>query len=385
MRHKMIRLAYPDLEFKEVKNPLKRVIDSGWLTKGPKTKELEDAIVRYLGVKYAVAVSSGTAALHLALLSLGIKSGDEVIVPDFTFPATANTVELCGAKAVLTDIELNDFNIDPLKIKENINRRTKAIMPVHQFGNPAEMDRIMKIAASSKLFVIEDAACALGAKYKSKMCGSIGDMGCFSFHPRKVITTGEGGVVATNKPHLAKRLRILRDHGMKEINRKTNFLLPGFNYRISEIASVLGLSQLRKIETIIRKRDRLYNVYRKVVSRVNGVSVIPVIPDKHNRSVHQTFVAKIDKEINIFELIRFLKYRGIESTVSSTAVHRQLYYKKSYCYKEKKLKNSFVASKKSIALPFHCRMKERDFYKVSRTLKEYLDKKQSSKNRKRDA
>lgn len=371
----MIRLAYPDLEFSEVKDQLKQVIDSGWLTKGPKTEEFEDALCWYLKVKYAVAVSSGTAALHLSLLSLGIGPGDEVIVPDFTFPATANVVELCGAKTVLADIELENFNIDPGEIEKRITSRTRAIIPVHQFGTPTQMDAILKTARKHNLYVVEDAACALGARYKTKMCGAIGDLGCLSFHPRKIITTGEGGAVVTNNSVLASRIRLLREHGMKQNGPKRSFITLGLNYRISEVASVLGLAQLKKIEKIIKKRSQLDRIFRQVISPLQAISVVPVSLDKGNRCAYQSFVIRINRGVDTFKLISFLKSRGIESTISNSCVHTQPYYQQKYDFGKGELKNSLFAFKRSIALPFHCQMGEKDFVKVTVTLKEYFQTK----------
>lgn len=178
---------------------IKRVLDSGWVSQGPKVKEFEDKITEYLGVKYAIAVTNCTSALHLALLSIGVKGGDEVLVADFTFPATGHAVLYCGAKPVFIDIDLKTYNIDPVLIEDKITDKTKAIIPVHTFGQPAEMDEIIEIAEDYNLKVIEDAACALGAKYKNKFAGTIGDTGCFSFHARKGVTTGEGGMVVTDK------------------------------------------------------------------------------------------------------------------------------------------------------------------------------------------
>ena len=369
----MIRLAYPDLEFNEVKSQLEQVINSGWLTKGPKTKAFEEALCRYLNVKYAVAVSSGTAALHLSLLSLGIGPGDEVIVPDFTFPATANAVELCGARAILSDIELANFNIDPLEIKRKITSRTRAIIPVHQFGTPAKMDEILNIARKRNIYVVEDAACALGARYKTTMCGAIGDLGCFSFHPRKIITTGEGGAIVTNSLRRAKRLRQLREHGMKQNGAKRNFIKLGFNYRISEVASVLGLAQLEKIELIIQKRNELASKFRKILSQLEFILVVPASINKYSRSTYQSFVIKMDKKFDNFKLVSFLKENDIESTVSNIVVHTQPYYQKKYDFKKGELKNSLFAFRRSVALPFHCRMNEKDFIEVARVLGQYFN------------
>ncbi|MFC1698973.1 DegT/DnrJ/EryC1/StrS family aminotransferase [Candidatus Omnitrophota bacterium] len=369
---KMIRLAHPDLEFSEVKNQLKRVIDSGWLTKGPQTEELEQGLCRYLGVKYAVAVSSGTAALHLSLLSLGIGPGDEVIVPDFTFAATANAVELCGAKAVLADIELDNFNIDPAEIRKRINSRTRAVIVVHQFGTPARMDEILKITKQHNLYLVEDAACALGARYKGKICGAIGDLGCFSFHPRKIITSGEGGMITTNSLRLAKRLRLFREHGMIQNGASRSFIALGFNYRISEVASVLALAQLKKIERIISQRSRLNNLFRRIISRLKVLAPVPDRIDKGSRKAHQAFVVKINSRVNIFALISFLRDKGIEATIANTALHIQPYYRKKYGFKTGQLKNSLFASRNSLALAFHCRMKEKDFIEIASALEEYF-------------
>ena len=204
---KMIRLAYPDLEFREVRSQLKQVIDSGWLTKGPKTKELEDALSRYLNVKYAVAVSSGTAALHLSLLSLGIGPGDEVIVPDFTFPATANAVELCGARAILAGIELNNFNIDPADLERKLRPDTKGVIVTHMFGTPARIDEIRKVLEGTSCLLIEDAAHAHGATYQGRLCGTLGDAAFFSFDQVKPLSTFGGGMAVTNDDAIAARIR----------------------------------------------------------------------------------------------------------------------------------------------------------------------------------
>lgn len=374
----MIRLAYPDLGFREVKKDLKRTIDSGWLTKGPRTRELEAAISNYVRIRHAVAVSSGTAALHLSLLSLGIGPGDEVIVPDFTFPAAANVVELCAAKPVFADIEPNSFNVDPVEIERKITSRTRALIVVHQFGSPADMARILKIARRHKLYVVEDAACGLGARYREKMCGSMGDLGCFSFHPRKIISTGEGGAVVTNNVRLARRLKLLREHGMVETAAGKSFASVGFNYRISEISSILGLAQLKKIEQILKKRNALAKEFRKIISSSTVVSPAPLNEDRENRSTYQSFVVKIDKKINIFKLIAFLRSRGIESTVSNIVLHSQPYYRRKYGFRADEFKNSAAAFSNCIALPFHCRLNRKDFLKITAALKEYFNRRKAS-------
>lgn len=370
---KVLRLAYPDLDFRDVSSELREVINSGWLTKGPKTEEFEVAAKGYLKVREAVAVSSGTAALHLSLLAMGIGPGDEVIVPDFTFPAAANAVELCGAKAVLVDIDRSTLNISPEKILPKVNSRTRAIIPVHQFGNPADMDLIMKIARKRNMSVIEDAACALGSKYNGRMCGSIGDLGCFSFHPRKIISTGEGGLVATDDLKLAKIVRRLREHGIEKVGKERVFTEPGFNYRISEIASVLGLAQMNRIERIIAKRISLAEEMRLAVEGIGGLYVIPQRIKSRSRHIYQSFVAARDAHIDVAGLISFLRKRNIEATISNIVIHRQPYYARKYGLADKNFKDSIWAYEHTVALPFHTRMTSADLRLLRAALMEYFE------------
>jgi dTDP-4-amino-4,6-dideoxygalactose transaminase len=198
----MIRITKPDLNYEDLPE-LKKIINSGWLTKGPFLEKFEKVVSKYTGCKHAIGTSSGTTALHLSLVALRIEASDEVIIPDFTFPATANVVEMQGAIPVLIDIDLDTFNIDIQQIRQKISEKTKAIMPVHQFGLAANMDEIREIAEEKDILILEDAACALGSEYKGKICGGFGDAACFSFHPRKIITTGEGGMIGTNNDEIA--------------------------------------------------------------------------------------------------------------------------------------------------------------------------------------
>jgi dTDP-4-amino-4,6-dideoxygalactose transaminase len=369
----MIRLAYPDMSFKEVSGELKKVIDSGWLTKGPKTQELEEAARKYLKVREAISVSSGTAALHLSLLALGIGAGDEVIVPDFTFPAAANVIEIVGARAVLADIDKDTLNIDPCEIRKKINRRTKAIIPVHQFGYPAEMGEIMKIARKNRLYVVEDAACAFGSKIGSKMCGSIGDLGCFSFHPRKIISTGEGGLITTNDPKLAKKVRRFREHGMDISGNDRMFSEAGFNYRISEISAVLGIAQVKKIEKIIRKRLKLAGKMRRALGGPKapaGLRVIPASVDKGLRHIYQSFIVSDDSCKDIRPLISLLRKKGIEATISNVVIHRQPYYRKKYALKDRGFPSSVWAYEHCLALPFHTKLTKADIGRIAEAVKE---------------
>ncbi len=368
----MIRLAYPDLSFREVSAELKKVIDSGWLTKGPKTEELESAARKYLKVKEAVAVSSGTAALHLSLLALGIGRGDEVIVPDFTFPAAANVVEIVGARAVLADIDRDTLNIDTGDMRRKINRKTKAVIPVHQFGYPAEMDEIKAVAGKRGIRVVEDAACAFGAKYKGRMCGSIGDLGCFSFHPRKVISTGEGGLITTNDAKLARSLRKFREHGMELSGSERIFSEAGFNYRISEISSVLGIAQVGKVEKIISRRLALAVRFRKAISGIGGLRVVPDKVPAGYRHIYQSFIIAVEGRKEVPGLISHLRKKGIEATISNIVIHRQPYYRKKYALKDRDYPGSVWAYERCIALPFHTKMGDGDIGYISKILREAI-------------
>ena len=250
-----IPLARPYFDSEE-SSEVQKVLSSGWVTRGKQVGELEKKIAGYLGIKYAVTLINCTSALHLALLSLGIKKGDEVLVSDYSFPATALAVLYCGAKPRFVDISPITYNIDPSKIEKKITKKTKAIIPVHAFGYPAEMNSIIKIASKHGLMVIEDAACALGAKYKKKFAGTIGDIGCFSLHGRKGITTGEGGIAVTNNKALAEKIMSLSTYGADK-GPIPRFTRVGYNYKMSDITASIGLSQLKKLRSIIKKKNQL--------------------------------------------------------------------------------------------------------------------------------
>lgn len=255
----------------ESKQNVNEALESGWVSSaGRFVSEFEEKFAQFLGVKYAVAVSNGTAALHVALLALGIGPGDEVIVPAFTMAASWLAVIYTGAKPVFVDCELDTFNIDPRLIWAKITKKTKAIMPVHIYGHPADMTPILKIAKKHKLFIIEDAAEAHGALYKGKKCGSFGDINCFSFYANKIITTGEGGMVVTNDENLAKEAGKLKDlyHSDKKrfIHEKV-----GFNYRLTNLQAALGCGELEHIEEYLLKKRYLAKLYNLLLSNIPGV------------------------------------------------------------------------------------------------------------------
>ncbi len=271
----MIKLAKPQFSRDALSKSI-AVLKSGNLVQGVVTRELEEKIESYFNIKHGILVSSGTAALHISLLALGIEKGDEVIAPAFTFPATTNVIELVGGETVLVDINLSDFCINTDVIEEKITKKTKAIMVVHEFGQPAKLDRLMEIARKYKLAVIEDAACALGAKYCGKNVGTFGALGCFSLHPRKAITSGEGGIVITEDDKLALKIRALRNHGIVYEKGNVNFLYAGLNYRITDFQSALVLDQMKHLDQLNKLREKQVQRYIKGFN-ANSYITVPAI------------------------------------------------------------------------------------------------------------
>ncbi len=367
-----IRLTRPFLGDKQsLMNLLEEVLDSGFLVQGKYVAQFEQQVAAYLGVKHAIAVSSGTAALHLSLLALGIGPGDEVIVPAYTFPATANVVELVGAKPVLVDVDLDTYNLLADQIEESITPKTKAIIPVHLFGNPADMDTILEMAKKHNLWVIEDAAGALGSTYKGRKCGAIGHLGCFSFHPRKIITTGEGGMVVTGNDELANRIRSLRNHGMQMIVSHMDFITAGFNYRMNELEAVLGIIQVREIQRIISERQRLAELYINTLKSVPEIAFQKTLPNC--TTVWQAFVVRFrDRDSgSILKLLRDAKH---SFNIGTYALHLLHFYSTKYCnYKPSDYPNAAELYSKGLALPFYNGMVRENVMQVVDTLRRVLD------------
>ncbi|MCM8758796.1 MAG: DegT/DnrJ/EryC1/StrS family aminotransferase [Candidatus Omnitrophica bacterium] len=349
---------------------LGKVLDSGIFVQNKYVSSLEKTFSEFIETKYAIAVSSGTAALHLSLLASNIKQGDEVIVPAYTFPATVNVVELVGAKPVLVDIDLNTYNIDANLIERYITKKTKAIIVVHVFGNPADMTKIMKIAKRYKLFVIEDAAGALGSKFKNKHCGTIGDIGCFSFHPRKIITTGEGGMVVTDQPDIANKISMLRNHGIKIGRARPDIIYPGLNYRMNEFEAILGITQMEKIEQLINERVKLAQAYIKELSCLENVKFQKVLKGCVNS--WQAFVIRLSKAENLDSILKKMHRKNIEVNFGTYAIHLLSYYSKKYEIRPSDYPNSNILYWTTMALPFYNGMKHSTIKKVVKELKRIL-------------
>ena len=339
-----IRLAWPDVGADELAE-VADVLASGQLTMGPKVTELESEVARACEVDHAVAVSSGTAALHLALLSLGIGPGDEVLVPAYTFPATANVVKLVGARPVLVDVNPETMNVDPAKVE--LTPRTKAILAVHLFGRPARLEELPDVT------VIEDAAGALGARRNGRACGGLGALGCLSFHPRKIVTTGEGGAVTTDSADLAESVRGLRHHGWRD----DDMPVPGLNYRLSDILCAIGLPQLRRLAELHAARARLAAAYEE---RLRDLPVLAPRADAGDVHGWQAYVVQVE---NRDDVLAALRAQGIEAQIGTYALHSLGAYRGQGSFP-----GADLAFERALALPFHSRLSESDLDRVTEAL-----------------
>lgn len=309
---KFIPVSEPSITQREI-DYVTDAIKSGWVSSlGNHINVFEEKFADFCGTKYALATSNGTAALHLALVSLGINEGDEVIIPDVTFIATANAVSYTGAKPICVDIEPKTWCIDPESIKKKITQRTKAIIPVHLYGHPANMDEIIAIAQEYELYVIEDAAEAHGAEYKSKRVGSMGDLGTFSFYGNKIITTGEGGMITANSDEIYERSKMLRDHAMSKDKRYWHTEI-GFNYRLTNLQAALGLAQLERIDELIDKKRQIFEWYKKLLGDLKTIKLNPEADWAKNVYWMVCLVLRKDAGITRDELMVRLKEKGIDT------------------------------------------------------------------------
>lgn len=355
-----IQVARPWLDEAE-RSAIDEVLRSGWLTKGPKVVEFEERVAGFLGIEHAIAVSSGTTALHLALVALGIGPGDGVVVPAFTFPASANVVLHCGAEPVIIDIDVRTFNtsaaiLEHLLVKETeptahgprLKRNgiiLKAVMPVHLFGLPVKMEPMLDVARRYKLRIVEDAACALGARDGDAYCGTVGDLGCFSFHPRKMITTGEGGLVVTRDASLAEKMRSLRNHGAGTGTATCAFPLAGYNYRMSDILAAVGIAQMDKLPAIIRRLDEIARWYDECLADDIRVAT----PDAAAGRVYQAYVVQLADAIDRGRVIAEMAARGIECVLGTHSLCEQAPFSATCA----PCPESARAARSSLALPLH--------------------------------
>lgn len=352
---------------------------TGWVVQGPKVAEFERLFAEYTGAKHAIATTSCTTALHLSLLAADIGPGDEVIVPAFTWIATANVVEYVGARPVFCDIDLATYNIDVNQIESKITSKTRAILPVHLFGLCADMEPIMGVAERYRLEVIEDAACALGARYRGQHAGRFGLAGCFSFHPRKAITTGEGGMIVTDRDEVARYCQTLRDHGasVSDLVRHegkqgfllTEFNLLGYNYRMTDLQGALGVAQMSKLPQILEKRMERARCYDRLLEEANTL-LLPYCPDGCIHG-YQTYVCLFQPEAPTLDTLdelheqrnafmETLEESGVTTRQGTHAVHALGYYREKYGLEETDFPQAWIADRLSLSLPLYAQMTDEE-------------------------
>lgn len=375
---KRIQIAVPNLGNEEIE-AIQGPIRTGWLTQGPYVKEFEKNFAEKHKTDYALATTSCTTALHLMLAASGIGPGDEVIVPSFTWISTANAVLYCGATPIFVDIDLDTYNISLAETLKKITNKTKAVVVVDLFGLCVDIEEFKK-QIGSEIFIFEDAACAAGASINGKMAGSISDAAAFSFHPRKSITTGEGGMLLTNNAQLHAVAEKMRNHGAEVSEEERHkgpapYLLPefnllGFNYRMTDLQGAIGVQQLKKLESFIRERDQQATYYHEHLSELSWLSM----PKKPERGVHawQAFVTRVDHPNGSQfrnSVMASLEKEGIATRPGTHAIHLLGFYAKKYELQPHDFPNALVANETSMAIPLHNRLSLDDQDRVILALK----------------
>jgi dTDP-4-amino-4,6-dideoxygalactose transaminase len=368
-RKSFLPFALPDFDAAET-DAVREVLESGWITTGAKTHAFEKEFAAVVGAKHAVAVNSCTAAMHLALEAAGLKAGDEVITTPYTFAATAEVVRYFDARPVFVDIRPEDLNIDPDRIEAAVTGRTRAILPVHLGGTPADMDPILQIANRRGLSVVEDAAHAFPAAYKGRTVGSIGDATCFSFYATKTITTAEGGMVCTDRDDWADRCRIMSLHGISKDawNRygekgswRYGVTAPGFKYNMTDVAAAMGLVQLGKAERMRLRRQEIASRYTAAFQNIPALQPAPAPPDR----VHawHLYVLRLNADLLEIDRDRFideLKARNIGTSVHFIPLHMHPYYRDTYGYRPEDYPKAYGEFLRAVSLPVYSRMSDAD-------------------------
>lgn len=365
-----IPLMVPDIQETDITQVVE-VLRSGMLVQGKKVAQFERHIEEFLQIKNAVAVANGTASLHLALVALGIGEGDEVIVPAFSYIATANVVEIVKAKPVFVDIKITDFNIDATRIEQAITPKTKALIVVHEFGLACDITQIIAIAKKHNLKIIEDAACALGATENNQNIGTFGDVASFSLHPRKAITCGEGGILVTNNSALAQLFTCLRNHGIEMDNSKMEFIAAGFNYRMTDFQAALVNNQLQRLPTTLEYKRKLATVYLDELKNIATLQLPQVEP--HKTHTWQTFHVVLDKSLHRNDCIAYMKEKQVGTNNGAQCMPAQKYYTNKYQLDCRALyPNAMNAYEQGLALPLYERMSEVDVRYVATQLKQFI-------------
>ncbi|MDO9575678.1 MAG: DegT/DnrJ/EryC1/StrS family aminotransferase [bacterium] len=370
VRDTLLPFAPPLIEKEEIEEVVD-TLKSGWITTGPKTQRFEKMFCEYVDSEYAIALSSCTAGLHLSLLAIGVSKGDEVITTPYTFAATSNVIIHSSAIPVFVDIDEETLNIDPDKIEEKITERTKAIMPVHIGGRPCDMDKIMEIARRHNLYVIEDAAHAVGTIYKEMKIGSIGDLTSFSFHAVKNMTTAEGGMITTDNEEWARFIRVNSLHGMNKDawQRKGSWFYEivsaGYKYNMTDIQASIGIHQLEKIERFIELRKKYATIYTEKLRDIEEIETLS--PYEYGRNTYHLYVIKIKPDrlrITRDKFIRALREENISTNVHYIPIHLHPYYRERFGYKKGDYPSAERVYERAISLPIYPAMKEEDVLDV---------------------
>jgi UDP-4-amino-4-deoxy-L-arabinose-oxoglutarate aminotransferase len=379
MSDNKLPFSRPTLGDEEIREVID-VIQSGWITSGPRTRRFETEFARYVGAGHAVAVNSCTAALHLALLAHGIGSGDEVVTSSMTWSATVNMIEVVGAKPVFVDVDQETLQITPEAASAMVNDRTRAILPVHFAGQSCDLDGFRALAARTQLALIEDAAHALGTEFRGRRIGSDGGTACFSFHPIKNITTGEGGMVTTDNDQRAEKLRLLRFHGVnrdawsrygKVDTPRYETVTPGWKYNLTDLQAAIGIHQLAKLDGFIERRMRLAELYHAQLADIEGVKPLGPATGTTRHAWH-LFVVTIDPERFGCDRDRFMQLmaeQGVGTGLHFTAVHLHEYYRSRYGYGLGDLPNTEWASDRVVSLPLFPGMSDSDVSRVCEAIR----------------
>lgn len=380
--NKFIVFGRPSFDKKELK-AVKEVLDSGWVGMGPKCEEFENLFAQHVGTKYAISVSSCTAALHLALLAADIIPGDEVITTPLTFVATINAIEYAGAKPILVDINPKTLNIDPESIEKAITKKTKAIIPVHYGGLPCEMDKIFSIAKKHNLIVIEDAAHAIGSSYNGKKIGGLrNSIACFSFYPNKNMTSIEGGMVTTDNKKIADKIKIARLHGMdneawkryrggKKIIR-SEMIAPGFKYNLTDLQAAIGICQLKKLDQFQKIREKYAKIYDQELTRFCDFQERPRKSDQHAFHLYIILLKLKDLVADRDEILQQIRNQGIGATIHYLPVHMHRYFQKKFGFKNGDFPVTEDIYKRMITLPLTPSMTLKDIERVKKTVREII-------------
>lgn len=381
-RENYLVFGKPYIQEEEI-NEVAKVLRSGWIGTGPLVRKFENLFKDYIGCKHAIALNSCTAALHLTLLSNDIGKGDEIITTSMTFAATVNVIENVNATPVFVDIENNSYNIDAEKIKEAINSKTKAIIPVHIGGLPCEMEKIYKLAKEHNLIVIEDAAHALGAKYKSKKIGSFGNPTCFSLSPTKNITAIEGGFVCSDDGDFCQILRISSQYGLnqnawqryhKERKDTYEIILPGYKYNLTDVNAAVGIQQLKRIDKTIEIKQKYAEMYSKEFENYELVELPPNKKERTHVWNYYSILLRLDKlKILRTDFINALHLENIGTGIHYRAIHQQYYYKNKYKFKHNLFKRTEFVSERVVSLPLQTSMSDEDLLDVVNAVKKILN------------